>query len=45
MLVYKINKKGQITTLINSLDWGNLSDSQFQNWENGINKIINNFPN
>lgn len=37
-------QKGQITTLINSLDWGNLSDSQFQNWENGINKIINNFP-
>ena len=37
-------QKEQITSLINSLDWGNLNDTQFANWQNGINKIINNFP-
>ena len=37
-------QKEQITSLINSLDWGNLNDTQFANWQNGINKLINNFP-
>lgn len=37
-------QKEQITSLINFLDWGNLNDTQFANWQNGINKIINNFP-
>ena len=36
--------KGKINTLISSLDWGNLNDEQFSNWQSGIDQIINNFP-
>lgn len=40
----KNDQKGKITSLINSLDWGKLNDTQLSNWQNGIDNIINNFP-
>lgn len=38
------NQKSSINNLISSLDWGELNDGEFSEWQVGIDKIINQFP-
>ena len=38
------DRQGNINNLISSLDWGELNDSELSEWQVGIDKIINQYP-
>lgn len=38
------DQQGNINNLISSLDWGELNDSELSEWQVGIDKIINQYP-